>query len=361
VAEIRWLDEVGSLDASVVGGKAASLGELIRAGLPVPAGFAVTTAAYATSMTAAGYGRELAALLSTVDTHDLAALSQAGSAARELVASMPMPEPLESAIRAAYLSLAQKAGEPDLPVAARSSGIGEDSSDASFAGEHDTFLWLSGADVVVDAVRRCWASLFTDRAVSYRAEMGLGHSAMAMGVVVQAMVRPVSAGVAFTLNPVNGDRSVVAIDSSWGFGEAVVAGEVTPDNYIVDKVSSTIVERVISIKEHEYVLRDGTHIEQVSVPFERASSPSLTDDQVVEVARLARRAERHAGCPQDVEWALVRGADGSEAVVLLQARPETVWSRLGGESMASGSTIDPMESIVNTLMSPLNAQRPETR
>jgi len=357
VAVVVWLDEVSAADAPEVGGKAASLGELIAAGLPVPPGFAVTTTAYTSSRDTAGHGRDIATLLAGVDSQDLDALSRVSQSVRSIVAEFPIPDQVEAAIRSAYARLGSQAGDLLLPVAVRSSARGEDSLDASFAGEHDTFLWLTGADDVIEAVRRCWTSLFTDRAVSYRAEMGLEHSSLAMGVVVQAMVRPTSAGVAFTLNPSNGDRSVVAIDSAWGFGEGVVSGEVTPDSFLVDKVMNAIVSRVVSTKEHEFVLVDGDRVARADLAPERASTSSLTDEQVMEIAGLARRAERHARCPQDVEWALVRGADGESSIVLLQTRPETVWSRLDTDGVAGARSDDRMSSIVSTLLSPLHAQQ----
>ena len=156
-------------------------------------------------------------------------------------------------------------------MAVRSSATSEDSPDASFAGEHDTYLWIRGEDAVVDAVRRCWASLFTDRATCYRVEMGYDHRTVEMSVVVQKMVRPISAGVAFTLNPSNGDRSTVAIDSAWGFGEGVVSGEVTPDNFLVDKVLYEISKRRVAVKEVEFRLSDHDTVEKVPLEGERAT------------------------------------------------------------------------------------------
>ena len=160
-----------------------------------------------------------------------ASVAAAGARARALIGSLELPADLADAIRAAYARLCERYGDGDLPVAVRSSATCEDQPDASFAGEHDTYLWVRGGDSVVAHVLRCWASLFTDRGIAYRIERGYGRASAAMSVGVQQMVRPRAAGVAFTLNPLNGDRSQVAIDASWGFGEAVVSGEVTPDNF----------------------------------------------------------------------------------------------------------------------------------
>ena len=220
-----------------------------------------------------------------------------------------------------------------MPVAVRSSAVGEDAPDASFAGEHDTYLWVRGAAEVLAAVRRCWASLFTERAMGYRARLNPAvdagdGTASAMGVAVQQMVLAEVAGVAFTLNPQNGDRSEIAIDASWGFGEAVVSGEVNPDNYLVDKVLMEITRRVVSDKEVEYrPAASGRGVAPVAVPADRRAVPCLSDEQITEVARLAQRAERHYGCPQDVEWAMEADPVGGYRLFLLQSRPETVWSR----------------------------------
>jgi pyruvate,water dikinase len=270
---------------------------------------------------------------------------------------MPMDAAVEKSLRMAYSELSRRCGVEDVPVAVRSSATSEDSPDASFAGEHDTYLWVKGADDVVDAVRRCWASLFTDRATCYRVEMGYDHRSVEMSVVVQKMVRPISAGVAFTLNPENGDRSAVAIDAAWGFGEGVVSGEVTPDNYLVDKVLYEISRRAVSNKEHEYRLTDHDTVEKVEVDPDRATSPCLTDPQIKTIARLARTAERHYGSPQDIEWAVDWDLPEGENVILLQARPETFWSKKATQQATSPTSGDFMTSIVSTLMSPLHAKK----
>ena len=209
-----WFESYWEGLKAEVGGKAASLGEMTGAGLPVPPGFALTTAAFRASRDASDLDADLARLLHGLDIADTDMVSERCAAIRDVIRTMPMDEAADGELRRAYGELSRRCGVADIPVAVRSSATSEDSPDASFAGEHDTYLWVRGADAVIDAVRRCWASLFTDRATCYRVEMGYEHRSVEMSVVVQKMVRPVSAGVAFTLNPSDGDRSTVAIDSA---------------------------------------------------------------------------------------------------------------------------------------------------
>jgi pyruvate,water dikinase len=268
-----------------------------------------------------------------------------------MIGALAMPAGLAGAIRDAYTRLCGRCGA-DAPVAVRSSATCEDQPDASFAGEHDTYLWVRGGGAVAEHVLRCWASLFTDRGIAYRLERGYAKANAAMSVGIQQMVRPRAAGVAFTLNPLDGDRSQIAIDASWGFGEAVVSGEVTPDNYLVDKVMGAITRRTISAKTVEYRLTDASTVAARQIEADRQTTPCLTDEEVLAVARLARRAEKHYRCPQDVEWALDQSSNGGEPVVhLLQSRPETVWSRRA-KPAGSSCTADPIQSIVSTLMNP---------
>ena len=278
---------------------------------------------------------------------------------RDLIGSWEIPPVVETAIREAYRQLCELTEIGRVAVAVRSSATSEDSPDASFAGEHDTYLWVRGADDVLTHVRRCWASLFTDRAIAYRVQMGYSHLDVEMCVAVQKMVRPRAAGVAFTLDPTNGDRSTVAIDSAWGFGEAVVSGEVTPDNFLVDKVMDVVSRRTVSDKRHAYRLGDDDTVHRVELSPQESAAPSLTDAEVTAVARLARAAERHYGCPQDVEWAVDSDLPDGANVVLLQARPETVWSKRPVRVTSDADLgADPLHSIVRTLVNPLHTRKP---
>ena len=356
-SHIMWFEGYWDGLKLEVGGKAASLGEMTGAGLPVPPGYALTTSAYRVSRDAADLDATLARLLHGLDTRDTDMVTDRCGRIRTHIAEMPMGPDVEESLRQAYDELCRRSSTSDVPVAVRSSATSEDSPDASFAGEHDTYLWVRGADAVIDAVRRCWASLFTDRATCYRVEMGYEHRSVEMSVVVQKMVRPISAGVAFTLNPSDGDRSTIAIDAAWGFGEGVVSGEVTPDNFLVDKVLYEISRRKVAKKEVEFTLDGGDHVVKKPLEGSRATDACLTDAQIKAIARLARTAERHYGCPQDIEWAVDADLPDGENVVLLQSRPETVWSKKVADSPTTTGGADMMASIVSTLMNPLNSRK----
>ena len=355
---VLWFDQYEEGHRARVGGKNASLGTMIGAGLPVPPGFAVTTDAYQTLRANDALRTEVNGLLGEVNYGDPAGLREISHKIRGLIEAIDVHPAIGGAVAESYEMLCERSGIDDVPVAVRSSATAEDLPDASFAGQQDTFLWVRGADAVVDNVRRCWSSIFTDRAIAYRHEMNHDHEQISMAVAVQKMVDPKAAGVAFTLNPQNGDRSQVAIDASWGLGEAVVSGEVTPDNFLVDKVLREIVGRIISPKHIEYRLTDNDSVEVGEVEPERQTEPCLTDDEVRAVAAMARRAEKHYGSPQDVEWAIDRHLPDGDNVILLQSRPETVWSRKKAEPISKG--YDPMRSIVSTLLSPVHGKNKDT-
>jgi len=348
--EIAWFDRHDAALEPVLGGKNTSLGIMTMAGLPVPPGFAVTAGAYRRALSDTGVDVDLARMVGDLDVSDSAALGRVATQARETITGTPLPQWLVEEIDAAYATLSERCGRADLPVAVRSSATCEDQPDASFAGEHDTYLWVRSADGVREHLVRCWASLYTDRAICYRRQMHYGEDGAAMSVGIQQMVMPRTSGVAFTLNPLNGDRSQVAIDASWGLGEAVVSGSVTPDNFLVDKVMGDITSRVISDKTVEHVLDGADHVVEREVEEERRTAPSLSDEEVRAVAALARRAEKHYGRPQDVEWAIDPALPADASVVLLQSRPETVWSRR--KSAVAEASADTFSSIVHNLLHP---------
>jgi cytochrome P450 len=350
---VRPFAACGADDVALVGGKAASLGTLLAAGLPVPDGFAVTTSAFAETIAADGLRERIAAEVAAVDPRDVDALQAASARQGALVEAAPVPDAVAEAIVAAYRALGD-----DVPVAVRSSATAEDSAEDSFAGQQDTYLWVVGADAVLEHVRRCWASLFSARSIAYRRDRGIDEAGLLMGVAVQRMVDARAAGVAMTLNPINGDRSKIAIDASFGLGETVVSGTVTPDSHLVDKVMLDVVETRLGSKDIELVADVAARrVVERPVSDERRAQQALTTAELREVATLAKRAEQHYGVPQDVEWA-IDGAGGPDgpAVVLLQSRPETVWSQAAPKPAPSGYTTG-LGSMVNTLTNPLAARR----
>jgi pyruvate,water dikinase len=298
---IAWFDDGRQLTSELLGGKCLGLAEMTAAGLAVPPGFAVTTFAHRRIL-----------------DPDLAP----GSGA------------VEQAVGSAYAELTRRVGRPDPPVAVRSSGQSEDSQDASFAGQYDSYLWVTGADGVLDAVRRVWAGSLAGSARSYRIERHLGVPVSPMCVGVQLMVDARSAGVMFTLDPRTGDRSLIVIEASWGLGEAVVGGEVRPDRISVNKVTGAVTVEDIGTKEAEYRFDpDAGEVRLVPVEPSRRSAVCLSGDEVAELVRLASEIEGLRGAAQDVEWAIDR--DGH--LFLLQVRPETVWSARR-ESEGAGAT-----------------------
>ena len=311
-------------DSAAVGGKGASLGSLVRIGVAVPTGFVVTSGAFTASLDALDPGGSLHARIEELGAEDLAAIARVSAAVRERIATAPLPAPVASAITAAYAAL----GDDDPDVAVRSSATMEDSAAASFAGLQDTYLAVAGADPVLEHVRRCWASLYNDQSVAYRRRLRMSETGHAMAVVVQRMVRPRAAGVMFTRSPVTGDRSVVAIEGTWGLGSALVSGDVTPDSFVISKITGEITGRRVSSKGqmHSYV-PNGLGVSVADTPPDLRDRACLTDAEIRALASIGGRLEAHYGSPQDIEWALLDdSADAAERIVLLQSRPETVWA-----------------------------------
>ena len=321
-------------DVGAVGGKAASLGELARAGVAVPPGFAVTTEAFAAAMTAADADGALRAGIGALSAADVAEIARVAARFRAVVTGASLQAGVAAAIEAGYAALEDSSGQgAGIDVAVRSSATVEDSAEASFAGLQDTYLGVSGADAVLEHVRRCWASLYNDESVAYRRRLGLPEAGVAMAVVVQRMVAPRAAGVMFTRSPVTGDRSVVAIEGTWGLGSALVSGDVTPDSWVISKITGEITGRRVSpkVKIHQYLPNGGAaspdRVAVTDTPADLREAPCLTDDEIRALAAVARQVEAHYGAPQDIEWAVLDGEQAPDArIVLLQSRPETVWA-----------------------------------
>lgn len=342
-------NEIGNDDHDRVGGKCASLGDMTKAGVAVPPGFAVTTDAYDALLSHGRIQAQIEAQLNGLDTNDLAAVNTASAAIQSLICATPMPDAVRDAVVAGYEALG-----PDLPVAVRSSATAEDLPDASFAGQQDTFLWVVGVDAVLERVRDCWASLYTARAVVYRAQNNIPSDDVKISVAVQKMVNARTAGVAMSLDPANGDRTKIVIDASWGLGETVVSGTVTPDHFRVEKVLMEVLERKIADKQMEMVpdIAAKTAVER-DVDADRRTISCLSDAEVIAVAQLAKTLEKIKKTPQDVEWAFDADAPEGENLFALQSRPETVWSQKAPAPAATKSYGMGMSGLVSSLSTPL--------
>lgn len=322
-----WFDKAGKEAINLVGGKNASLGELIKADIPVPPGFSVTTETYLEFLSAGGMKERIEEILTRTDHHDVASLENASRAIQQLMTEASLPKRIEEEISFNYQALAQVCDVRDLPVAVRSSATAEDLPGASFAGQQDTFLWVQGSDEVLKKIKLCMASLFTPRAISYRMKMGFPHEKVLISVGVQKIVDARAAGVMFTLNPTDGDPSKVVIEGNWGLGETVVSGICNPDKYVVDKVTKEI-HRKVSAKECECIfdpVRGG--VMHVDTPPDRREIPCIEDEEILELARYARRVEEYYGCPQDIEWAIDKHKPFPLNIFMVQSRPETIWSQ----------------------------------
>ena len=438
MSAVAWFKDVGIADRPTVGGKGGSLGELTRAGIAVPPGFVVTTSGFERFLAALEAREPVRTKVEALDPNDLGAATKLSEELRRRVIEEPMPIDVEQAIRAAHAELSPN-GEP---VAVRSSATTEDAEDASFAGLQDTFLWVLGADKMVARVRECWGSLYSVESMTYRRKQAFPEDGVAMAVVVQRMVDAMCAGVMFTRSPTTGDKSVITIEGAWGLGSAVVSGEVTPDRWVLGKITGEISVRDISDKHARQVPADGGGIVEVEnepdrrkhaipeegvamavvvqrmvdamcagvmftrspttgdksvitiegawglgsavvsgevtpdrwvlgkitgeisvrdisdkharqVPAEgggiveveneagRRKAPCLTDAQLMALREVGRKIERHYGKPQDIEWALDQ--DGN--VLLLQSRPETVWSAKDAAPVAAASA-NPLSHVM---------------
>lgn len=333
-----------------LGGKCASLVSMTAAGMPVPPGFAVTTTAFDHFVDGSGLRNDIKAKLAEIDADDVECVDRISASIREAIESRDVPEGMHGVFREAYDELMSRCGR-EVPVAVRSSATAEDLPGASFAGQQDTYLWLNGYESVHEHLRRCWASLYTSRAITYRLKNDIPEDDLSMAVAVQKMVNAKVAGVAMTLDPANGDRSKIVVDASWGVGEMVVSGQVTPDNILLDKVMLTVVREKVGDKHAELVSDPATgELAEREVPPERQVVRCLADDELVAVATMAKRAEKHYGCPQDIEFAFDRDLPDGANLLLLQSRPETVHSSTSKPAAVSAPSATGFSSITAGLL-----------
>ncbi|MEB3799166.1 MAG: pyruvate, water dikinase [Desulfurococcales archaeon] len=351
---VLWLENVDKSKHDLVGGKAAGLGENIKAGIPVPPGFVVTSEAYRCFI----QETELTQRISTILKEEIKSglpeeYERASARIRSLIMRSAIPPSITAAIKQAYRKLGKRIGVENPRVAVRSSATVEDLPEASFAGQQDTYLNVQGEDEVVEHVKLAWASLWTARALSYRDSLNIEHESALMAVVVQKMVNSRTSGVMFTIHPITGDPTKIVIESIWGLGEFIVGGRVTPDEYVVDKETLDIVEKRISTEKKVALFydpdkRENTEITLPSTPEDleklreehpsiaeivekynmKPDEPSLSDEEVVELAKLGLRIEEVFGKHMDIEWAIDFEMKENN-LFILQARPETYWSQRG--------------------------------
>jgi pyruvate,water dikinase len=326
---VIWFGDLRKTDVPLVGGKNANLGEMISSGLPVPPGFAVTAYSYEKFIKETHIAEKIYEIINetVTDKNDPKQYDAASKKIRKLIEKSAVPEKIEKAVKSAYKELNKKLNLKDVFVAVRSSATAEDLPGASFAGQQETYLNVKGADDLIDKVVKCWSSLFTPRAIFYRNEQGFAHDKVFISVGVQKMVNSRAAGVMFTLNPVTGDTNEIVIEGNYGLGETVVSGAVNPDDFVVDKRTLKIQERRIARKTVQYI-RDPKTGETVhlDVPEDKQKKPCVNEEEILTLAKLAKRIERHYGNAQDIEWAIDKDLSFPKNVFIVQSRPETVWS-----------------------------------
>ncbi|HEY1898197.1 MAG TPA: PEP/pyruvate-binding domain-containing protein [Steroidobacteraceae bacterium] len=337
---VGWFADLSLADRPQVGGKGGSLGELTRAGIAVPPGFVVKTAAFERFLSVAESAAPIRARVAALDPENLTAVTEVSRQLRAQIEAAPLPQDVRAAISRAYHKLN---ADRQAAVAVRSSATTEDAADASFAGLQDTYLWVQSLEQTLAKVRSCWGSLYSVESMVYRRRHAFAEPDVAMAVVVQTMVDARTAGVMFTRSPLTGDRSVMAIEGSWGLGSAVVGGEVTPDRWVIGKITGEVSVREISDKQICHVPLEQGGIDSVAVPDAQRQLACMSDAELEALRVIGRKVERHYGRPQDIEWAVDRH---SGAILLLQSRPETVWSRQES-APAARPAVDPSLHVLS--------------
>jgi pyruvate,water dikinase len=314
---VSWFDEIGRQDVAAAGGKGASLSDMARAGLPVPPGFIVCTEAFRQFLVESQLDSQIASLLEYIDVTSQAELERVSQLITNKIDSQELSPTVRAVIRQAYEQLSQGSGR-EVEVAVRSSAAAEDSANASFAGQQETYLNVFGAECLLSQVRACWCSFFKPRALFYRCQKGC-LSDQSIAVVVQRMVNPQKSGVMFTVDPVQRRRDRIMIEAAWGLGESVVSGMVTPDNYVVDKDSGLLVKKFVAFKRIMIVRSDAcVGVQEIQLEPAMAKAQVLTEQEITQLTQTGILIEAHFGLPQDVEWAIE-----DERLYILQSRPVT--------------------------------------
>ena len=344
---VLWLEELPEGDAFAAGKKCSHLGEMLRAGLPVPPGFALTLDAYKKFLQDSGVEQDIADYLNKNKRKlekDMGMFEEASTyIMEELIINKSIPSELQELIMAFYEKLNERSSLENVPVAVRSSGP------VSMPGQFDTFLNIRGEKEIMDKIIRVWASSFNARAMAYRLQRGMALESSPIGVAVLKMINAKTSGVMFTLDPINGDKSRIFIEGSWGLGESLVSGQVTPDKYVLDKVTLDLSQKNICCKVMEMIYDPEGNIMPRDVEEERQNIPCLNPDEILELAKLGKRLEKHYGAPQDIEWAVDQSLPFPQNIFILQTRPETIWSKKPAKS-AAGTKGSGAEIIARQLM-----------
>jgi pyruvate,water dikinase len=340
---VERFENISKEDVGIAGGKGANLGELTQAGIPVPPGFVVTAETYNKFMTETGIFNNIMDILSGIDINNTKELQKSAEKIKGIIVNTPIPDDISTLIVEAYNALCQRIGEDDVLVAIRSSATAEDLPEASFAGQQDTFLNIYGSEDVIEYVRKCWASLFEARAIFYRDENNFEHSKVYIAVVVQEMVEAEKAGVMFTVNPSTGE-DVALIEGSWGLGEAVVSGSVTPDTYYVDKKNNEVINFSVADKKVMFEKLESGETKQVDVPEELRNRRVLSENELTELTEMGKRIQNHYNAPQDTEWAFY-----DNTLFMLQSRPITTLDDNVESGESEGDSLEDREIIVRGL------------
>lgn len=321
---VLWFEEFGRDEVKRVGGKCASLGEMVKIGIPVPPGFALTTEGYDMFLKETGAGNEMEDYVKRFPEGPrvLSEFEEASHTLRQIIVSKEIPEDIRRTVCQAYDMLCERCGIVGLSVAVRSSGVAEDMPTASFAGQYESYLNVRGKEELLDKVKLCWASMFSTRGISYRIKKGMALLGSSISVAVMRLVAGRSAGVGFTVHPSTGDDTRVVLEGNWGIGESVVQGVVTPDTFVINKEHLVLEEKRVSEKLRQFVLtHSGT--EEQDIPLEKRGVPCLSDGEATKIAEYAKSVERHYGIPLDIEWVVEEHVPFPQNTFLVQARPVT--------------------------------------
>lgn len=332
---VYWLRELDKDDVFIAGRKCKGLGEMLRAGLPVPPGFAISLKAYEKFIDETGVGNAIFSYFEGIKDRlqeDITLFEKASEYICRLIESRPIPGEIQNYILSYYRELCSRCNVENVKVAVRSSGP------VSMPGQFDTFLNIQGEEQLLDRIKKVWASSFNARAMHYRMQRAMPVESSPIGIAVLKMVNAKASGVMFTLDPLNGDRSTIFIEASWGLGESLVSGQVTPDKFALNKVTMSINKRIICDKAIEMAYGPQGDVIPVEVEPERQNQPCLTDEEIIQLGRLGKLVESDNKLPQDIEWAIDKDLPFPRNIILLQTRPETVWNKKEAKPLVKPGT-----------------------